>query len=93
MSETSISSRIFFMECIPLQFTAFIFSEIKYFEIRFENQNLNEKYFFKYDDDGLRYELTDFYISIVNGTPNTAVKNRESIAISKVIEEFLDTYY
>lgn len=65
----------------------------EYFEIRFENQNLNEKYFFKYDDDGLRYELTEFYLSIINGTPNTAVKNRESIAISKVIEEFLNRYY
>ena len=29
----------------------------EYFEIRFENQNLNEKYFFKFDGDGLRYEL------------------------------------
>lgn len=60
----------------------------EYFEIRFENQNLNEKYFFKFDGDGLRYELVEFYLSIVNNTNNNYVKNKESIAISKVIEIF-----
>ena len=60
----------------------------EYFEIRFENQNLNEKYFFKFDGDGLRYELVEFYLSTVNNTENTNIKNEESIAISKVVEEF-----
>lgn len=60
----------------------------EYFEIRYENQNLNEKYFFKFDGDGLRYELVEFYLSIVNNTKNNFIKDEESIAISKVIEEF-----
>lgn len=60
----------------------------EYFEIRYENQNLNEKYFFKFDGDGLRYELVEFYLSIVNHSKNNHVKNEESIAISKVIEMF-----
>ena len=60
----------------------------EYFEIRYENQNLNEKYFFKFDGDGLRYELVEFYLSIVNNTKNNFIKDEESIAISMVIEEF-----
>lgn len=64
-----------------------------YFEIRFENTNKNEKYFFRFDEDGLRYELVDFYLSIINGTQNTNVKDCESIAISRVIEGFSNRYH
>ena len=64
-----------------------------YFEIRFENTNKNEKYFFRFDEDGLRYELVDFYLSIINGTQNTNVKDCESIAISRVIEDFSNMYH
>ncbi len=64
-----------------------------YFEIRFENTNKNEKYFFRFDEDGLRYELVDFYLSIINGTQNTNVKDCESIAISRVIEDFSNRYH
>lgn len=64
-----------------------------YFEIRFENTNKNEKYFFRFDEDGLRYELVDFYLSVINGTQNTNVKNCESIAISKVIEDFSNRFH
>ena len=64
-----------------------------YFEIRFENTNKNEKYFFRFDEDGLRYELVDFYLSIINGTQNTNVKDCESIAISRVLEDFSNRYH
>ena len=64
-----------------------------YFEIRFENTNKNEKYFFRFDEDGLRYELVDFYLSIINGTQNTNIKDCESIAISRVIEDFSNRYH
>lgn len=65
----------------------------EYFEVRFENQNLNEKYFFKFDEDGLRYELVEFYNSIVKSSKNMDIKNEESIAISKVIEDFSKNHY
>lgn len=65
----------------------------EYFEIRYEDQNLNDKYFFKFDGDGLRYELLEFYLSIVNNTKNNSLSNFESVAISKVIEQFLNNYY
>ena len=60
----------------------------EYFEIRYEDQNLNEKYFFKFDEDGLRYELMDFYLAIVNNKENLNISASESIAFSKVIEDF-----
>ena len=60
----------------------------EYFEIRFENLNETEKYFYKFDWDGLRYELSEFLKSINNGTGNIYLKPEESIAISDVIERF-----
>lgn len=35
-----------------------------YFEVRFENQNDNKKYFFPYESSGLRYEIQAFIDSI-----------------------------
>lgn len=32
-----------------------------YFEIRFEDQTKNKKFFYSYDGDGLRYEIQDFF--------------------------------
>lgn len=60
----------------------------EYFEIRFENQNENEKYFNKFEGDGLRYELVEFYKSIVDRTENIYLKEAESIAMSEVIDRF-----
>lgn len=60
----------------------------EYFEIRYENQNLNEKYFFKLEEDGLRYELVEFYNTILNNVENIHLSEKESIEISKIIELF-----
>lgn len=64
----------------------------EYFEIRFENLNDTEKYFYKFDWDGLRYELAEFLKSINNYTENIYLKPEESIAISDVIEKFNNIY-
>jgi choline-phosphate cytidylyltransferase len=61
----------------------------EYFEVRFEDMNKTEKYFYKFDGDGLRYELSEFLNSIVNHTDNICVKKEESLAIAKVIEDFM----
>jgi predicted dehydrogenase len=37
-----------------------------FFEVRYENQTLNKKYFYSYDGDGLRYELQEFASMIFN---------------------------
>ena len=60
----------------------------EYFEVRFENLNETEKYFYKFDGDGLRYELSEFLKSIITKTENIYLKPEESIAISGVIEHF-----
>ncbi len=60
----------------------------EYFEIRFENSSDNQKYFYKFDGDGLRYELAEFLESIINHTNNISLSNEESIAISTIIEMF-----
>ncbi len=62
----------------------------EYFEIRFEDQNRNQKYFSKFDGDGLRYEINDF-ISLINKQGNNffKLKREESVCISKIMEEFI----
>lgn len=60
----------------------------EYFEVRFENTSETQKYFYKFDGDGLRYELAEFLESIVNKTSNISLSDEESITISKIIEEF-----
>jgi hypothetical protein len=62
--------------------------------LRFEDTNLNKKYFYKFDGDGLRYELNEFVRSITLNTSNSGnylFKKRESIAIIEVIDKFLNS--
>lgn len=63
----------------------------QYFEVRYEDQDQNERFFSKYAGEGLRYELSDF-ISMVNGNDKKRFKltERESIAIASIIEMFLN---
>lgn len=60
-----------------------------FFEVRYEDQTLNKKYFYSYDGDGLRYEIQEFISMIVNKRRNSYKLNREeSIAIAEIIENF-----
>jgi glycerol-3-phosphate cytidylyltransferase len=61
----------------------------EYFEVRFENFNDNKKYFYKFEGDGLRYELAEF-VSMINLKNNNTYKltPSESTTISNVIEQF-----
>lgn len=59
-----------------------------YFELRYENQENNRKYFYQLDGEGIRYELVAFLKSIQMGKNNTYIDKNISIAISKIIEEF-----
>ncbi|NDV46716.1 glycerol-3-phosphate cytidylyltransferase [Paludibacter sp. 221] len=62
-----------------------------YFELRYEDSNQTKKYFYKFDGDGLRYELNDFISQINNRDENNNHKllNDESVFIVSVIEDFL----
>lgn len=59
----------------------------EYFETRFEDQSKNKKYYYKFDGDGLRYELAEFAFMIRNETPESfKLRAAESIALADIIE-------
>ena len=60
-----------------------------FFEVRYEDQTKNKKYFYSYDGEGLRYEIQEFISMIVNQRKSSyKLRRRESIAVSKIIENF-----
>lgn len=60
-----------------------------YFEVRYEDQTKNKKYFYSYDGDGLRYEIQEFFSMIVNNRRSCyKLRRRESIAIAEIIEKY-----
>ncbi|MCI9108016.1 MAG: Gfo/Idh/MocA family oxidoreductase [Lachnospiraceae bacterium] len=60
------------------------------FEVCYEDRSQNEKYFSKFLNDGLRYEIGDF-VSGINGFGEKLLKltRGESIALAEVMEKFL----
>lgn len=60
----------------------------EYFEVRYENPIDNKKYYYKFDGDGLRYEVAEFVSLINRGTLEThKLTTKESLAIAGVIDE------
>lgn len=60
-----------------------------YFEVRYEDQTKNKKYFYSYDGEGLRYEIQEFLSMIVNDRRSCyKLRRRESVAIADIIEKF-----
>ena len=60
-----------------------------FFEVRYEDQTKNKKYFYSYDGEGLRYEIQEFISMIVNERRSCyKLRRRESIAIAEIIEKF-----
>ncbi len=60
-----------------------------YFELRYENQNDNKKFFYKWDGYGLRYEIQEFVSCIINERFSSArLRRRESIQMAAVMEQF-----
>lgn len=60
-----------------------------YFELRYEDQNQNKKFFYKWDGDGLRYEVQEFITCIVNHRLSSAhLRRRESIVMADMMENF-----
>lgn len=62
------------------------------FELHYEDPNKVGKYHEPFLGDGLRYELSDM-VALINGTETTDFKltAKESVAMAKVMEEFLST--
>ena len=59
-----------------------------YFELRYENQEDNKKYFYQLDGEGIRYELVAFAKSIELGKNNAYVGFEVSKAICKIMQDF-----
>lgn len=61
-----------------------------YFEIRYEDQNLNKKYFYAWQGEGLRYEIKEFISMIQQGQLCCYKLSRvESTTIAGIIEKYM----
>jgi hypothetical protein len=61
-----------------------------YFEIRYEDQNRNKKYFYPYDGEGLRYEIKDFVSSILSKDFfYSKVSKQENLVMARVQEQYM----
>ena len=60
-----------------------------FFEVRYEDQTKNKKYFYSYDGEGLRYEIQEWLSMIVNSRRSCyKLRRRESVAIAEIIEKY-----
>lgn len=60
-----------------------------YYEFRYEDQNQNKKFFYKWDGAGLRYEIQEFISCIFNHRFSSArLRRRESIAMADIMQKF-----
>lgn len=62
-----------------------------YFELRYEDQNQNKKYFYKWDEPGLRYEIQEFASCIINKRNSSSrLRAKESVAMARIMQQFAD---
>lgn len=62
-----------------------------FFELRYEDQNKNKKFFYKWDGEGLRYEIQEWMSCIINKRPSSSrLLPKESIAMARVMQQFTE---
>ena len=62
-----------------------------YFEVRYEDQNKNKKYFYTYEGEGLRYEIKEFISNILNNSTSLIkISKKEIIKITEIHDIFLN---
>ena len=59
-----------------------------YFEVRFENQANNKRYFYQLDGEGIRYEIVAFAKAVETGRNYYYINDKISECICKVIEDY-----
>ena len=60
-----------------------------YFELRYEDQNQNKKFFYKWEGAGLRYEIQEFISCIINNRQSSArLRRHESVSMAGIMELF-----
>lgn len=62
-----------------------------YFEFRYEDQNENKKFFYKWDGYGLRYEIQEFIRCIINHRFFSArLRKEESVCMAGIMQQFTE---
>lgn len=59
-----------------------------YFEVRYENQNDNKRYFYQLDGEGIRYELVSFIRAISGDISKVNISEEISQKISQIMNEY-----
>lgn len=62
--------------------------KIDYFELRYENQEQNRRYFYQLDGEGIRYEIVEFIKSIETGKAGTYIDCQVTESIVEIVEKF-----
>ncbi len=60
----------------------------EFFEIRYENQDRNERYFYRLDGEGIRYELVHFLNAVRHGGSYAEIERSVTLAISGIMEDY-----
>ena len=58
-----------------------------YFEVRYEHQEDNKRFFYQLDGEGIRFELVDFIKSIGSGRSNSYILPEISAGIADIIDK------
>lgn len=59
-----------------------------YFEVRYENPADNQRFFYRLEGEGIRYEMVEFIKAIEKGIASSYISREESDAICAVIDDF-----
>lgn len=63
--------------------------QTEYFEVRYEDFSKNKKHYYKFEGDGLRYEIAEFVSMINNERFNTHKLTKfDSKFFARVLEEY-----
>lgn len=58
-----------------------------YFELRFEDQNKNKKFFIPFMGEGLRYEIRDFVTGVLNASATAGIISQHELLVMTDIQE------
>lgn len=64
-----------------------------YFEVRFENQTENRRYFYQLDGDGIRYEIVTFLKAVESGKHSMYIGEDITTEIIRTIQSFYNGEY
>ena len=64
-----------------------------YFELRYEDQKDNKKFFYKWDGYGLRYEIQEFIRCIIDHRFFSArLRKEESVCMARIMQQFIERW-